>query len=105
MREPGRANMPFHPTVSAALGACIRRLGHAAVAVLVGGLLLWDTAIQPAAAQANPGASLAIPSFWDSKRRPDRPDLSRLSGIRFLTEVDYPPFNYQGFNHWKLLAT
>jgi polar amino acid transport system substrate-binding protein len=88
--------MPFQPTVSAALGAGTRRLGHAAAALLVGALLLWDTASQRAAAQANPGATLAIPGFWDAKRRPDRPDLSRLSGIRFLTEVDYPPFNYAG---------
>lgn len=39
---------------------------------------------------------LAIPSFWDPRRRPDRPDLSRLSVIRFMTETDYPPFNYTG---------
>ena len=25
-----------------------------------------------------------------------RPDLSRISQIRFLTEFDYPPFNYAG---------
>ncbi len=34
------------------------------------------------------------PGFWDPKRRPERPDLSRLSQIRFMTETDYPPFNY-----------
>jgi len=27
---------------------------------------------------------------------PDRPDLSRLTVIRFLTETDYPPFNFTG---------
>jgi polar amino acid transport system substrate-binding protein len=37
-----------------------------------------------------------IPSFWDPKRRPELPDLSRLSQIRFLTEIDYPPFNFAG---------
>jgi polar amino acid transport system substrate-binding protein len=36
------------------------------------------------------------PGFWDPKRRPERPDMSRLSQIRFMTEVDYPPFNYAG---------
>ena len=36
------------------------------------------------------------PGFWDPKRRPERPDLSRLSQIRFMTEIDYPPFNYAG---------
>jgi polar amino acid transport system substrate-binding protein len=39
---------------------------------------------------------MAVPSFWDPRRRPERPDLSRISGIRFLTEFDYPPFNYAG---------
>jgi len=34
------------------------------------------------------------PGFWDPKRRPERPDMSRLSQIRFMTETDYPPFNY-----------
>jgi polar amino acid transport system substrate-binding protein len=42
------------------------------------------------------GAPVAIPGFWDPKRRPERPDLSRITVIRFLTEVDYPPFNYAG---------
>ena len=27
---------------------------------------------------------------------PERPDLSRVTLIRFLTEIDYPPFNYAG---------
>ena len=39
---------------------------------------------------------LAVPGFWDPRRRPERPDLSRISIIRFLTETDYPPFNYAG---------
>src|SRR5262245_48201254 len=33
----------------------------------------------------------AVPGFWDPRRRPERPDLSRLTVIRFLTETDYPP--------------
>ena len=37
-----------------------------------------------------------FPGFWDPRRRPDRPDLSRLTVIRFLTETDYPPFNFTG---------
>jgi len=54
----------------------------------------------PPAPQAQPapsaGAPVAIPGFWDPKRRPERPDLQRITVIRFLTEVDYPPFNYAG---------
>jgi len=38
----------------------------------------------------------AVPGFWDPRRRPERPDLSRIQSIRFLTELDYPPFNYAG---------
>jgi polar amino acid transport system substrate-binding protein len=37
-----------------------------------------------------------VPSFWDPRRRPERPDLTRLTQIRFLTEADFPPFNYPG---------
>jgi polar amino acid transport system substrate-binding protein len=36
----------------------------------------------------------AVPGFWDPRRRPERPDLSRIQSIRFLTEMDYPPFDY-----------
>ena len=47
-----------------------------------------------------PGGKLsdptAVPGFWDPRRRPERPDLSRISIIRFLTETDYPPFNFAG---------
>ena len=54
-----------------------------------------------AGAKPRPGppceaAPQAVPGFWDPRRRPDRPDLSRLTVIRFLTETDYPPFNFTG---------
>jgi polar amino acid transport system substrate-binding protein len=39
---------------------------------------------------------MAVPGFWDPRRRPERPDLTRISIIRFLTETDYPPFNFTG---------
>jgi polar amino acid transport system substrate-binding protein len=52
------------------------------------------------AAAAEPGATppraVVVPGFWDPRRRPERPDLSRLQTIRFLTELDYPPFDYAG---------
>ncbi len=41
---------------------------------------------------------MAVPSFWDPRRRPERPDLTRISIIRFLTETDYPPFDFAGPN-------
>ncbi len=52
------------------------------------------------AAPAEPTSTIdnpmAVPGFWDPRRRPERPDLSRISIIRFLTETDYPPFDYAG---------
>jgi len=69
-----------------------------AFALLV--LLAPDTA-RKAHAQANAQAKVAdpivqVPGFWDPRRRPERPDLSRVTTIRFLTETDYPPFNFAG---------
>ncbi|MBI4367499.1 MAG: transporter substrate-binding domain-containing protein [Deltaproteobacteria bacterium] len=53
--------------------------------------------VSPAPATVTPPANtLSVPSFWDPRRRPERPDLSRIGVIRFLTETDYPPFNYAG---------
>src|ERR1700728_3725128 len=46
--------------------------------------------------KAPEAAPQAVPGFWDPRRRPDRPDLSRLTVIRFLTETDYPPFSFTG---------
>ena len=47
-------------------------------------------------ALAQDAAAVAVPGFWDPKRRPERPDLGRLTAVRFLTEEDYPPFNFRG---------
>jgi len=66
---------------------------------VAGALLPAVFAAPPAAAQdANTAQqrSVAVPGFWDPRRRPERPDLSRLQTIRFLTETDYPPFDYAG---------
>src|SRR5262245_36106009 len=49
-----------------------------------------------AAAQVGGGDAAGVPGFWDPRRRPERPDMSRITIIRFLTETDYPPFNYPG---------
>ena len=56
--------------------------------------LLTPVQIQLSVAQAQP--SVTVPGFWDPRRRPERPDTSRIAQIRFLTEFDYPPFNYAG---------
>jgi len=55
---------------------------------------------RPAAAQLATSSGVqppvSVPGFWDPRRRPERPDISRIPQIRFLTEFDYPPFNYAG---------
>ena len=48
------------------------------------------------AAEAKARQSVTVPSFWDPRHRPERPDISRVNLVRFITEVDYPPFNYAG---------
>jgi polar amino acid transport system substrate-binding protein len=35
-----------------------------------------------------------IPQFWDVRERLVRPDISTLPRVRFLTTIDFPPFNY-----------
>jgi polar amino acid transport system substrate-binding protein len=80
----------------------LRPVGGTARAVLVAALAL--AALGPARradAQAKPpapavGMDLTVPGFWDPRRRPERPDLTRISQIRFLTENDYPPFDFPG---------
>jgi len=36
----------------------------------------------------------AIPQFWDQRERLVRPALDNVPRIRFLTTVDFPPFNF-----------
>jgi polar amino acid transport system substrate-binding protein len=95
--------LPIFEMLRASRGFAAKILAAMSFAALI--------AVAPAAAQTRPpaaspppqaqpapsaGAPVAIPGFWDPKRRPERPDLSRITVIRFLTEVDYPPFNYAG---------
>lgn len=35
-----------------------------------------------------------VPVLWDSKERLQKPDLSTLPRLRFLTTTDFPPFNF-----------
>jgi polar amino acid transport system substrate-binding protein len=65
-----------------------------AALLLVSGLPARAQAPAPPPAPESLGVQL--PSFWDPRRRPERPDLTRVTTIRFLTETDYPPFNYAG---------
>jgi polar amino acid transport system substrate-binding protein len=65
--------------------------------MLAATMVVASAAQTPPAPPPNTIASpMAVPGFWDPRRRPERPDLSRISIIRFLTETDYPPFDYAG---------
>jgi polar amino acid transport system substrate-binding protein len=49
----------------------------------------------PQAAGAAGGTDVFIPGFWEPAQRLDKPDLGNLRVIRFLTDDDYPPMNFQ----------
>jgi polar amino acid transport system substrate-binding protein len=80
------------PVVSSGSKSCVAR----ALFVLCLALTAMPLAPGIALAQPNTDAAAGVPSFWDPRRRPEKPDISRISIIRFLTEIDYPPFNYAG---------
>src|SRR5271169_5746283 len=66
------------------------------LALVGGGADAQSRSNQVPAKPAAEAAPQAVPGFWDPRRRPERPDLSRITVIRFLTETDYPPFNFTG---------
>ena len=43
----------------------------------------WSQAAEP-----------AIPGYWNAKEQLARPDLSGVGRVRFLTTIDFPPFNF-----------
>ncbi|CAN2534618.1 Membrane-bound+lytic+murein+transglycosylase+F [Methylocapsa aurea] len=47
-----------------------------------------------APARAAEAAAAVAPSFWDPARKLEKPDLGAIKQIRFLTEDDYPPFDF-----------
>ncbi len=90
------------PQLTIAVSACsLRQLLPAVrrLPVFLVSLALIASTVGAGRAIAEPaGADPAVhvPGFWDPRRRPEKPDLSRISVIRFLTETDYPPFNFAG---------
>ena len=71
-----------------------RQIARLAAFLLLLAPLFGDGQSRAELAGADPG--VRVPGFWDPRRRPERPDLSRITVLRFLTEVDYPPFNFAG---------
>jgi polar amino acid transport system substrate-binding protein len=43
---------------------------------------------------AEPGTAPHVPLFWDAKERLQKPNLTALPRLRFLTTTDFPPFNF-----------
>ena len=93
----------MQPQIVMAINSCLPRrctIAMAGLAVFVAASIAGggDVRAQPAqgGTTAMPAATQAVPGFWDPRRHPERPDLSRLTVIRFLTETDYPPFNFTG---------
>jgi polar amino acid transport system substrate-binding protein len=79
--------------------ASARAISIRLIAVFFGGLLAGMADAGPAAVAGEgvaPPRAVVVPGFWDPRRRPERPDLSRIATIRFLTDLDYPPFDYSG---------
>jgi polar amino acid transport system substrate-binding protein len=60
---------------------------------LIGGLCLPARSLRAEDAGMAP-ATVFVPSFWDPQHHPDKPDLSGLRTLRFLTDDDYPPFHF-----------
>ena len=77
-----------------------RRVQCLGLAALLAGFFLGANAPAAPAAAADETAkqsrNVTVPGFWDPRRRPERPDLSRVQTIRFLTGMEYPPFDYTG---------
>lgn len=78
-----------------------RAIAGVAARMLLALVPILAVPVGDASAQTLPKANVeaapqAVPGFWDPRRRPERPDLSRINVIRFLTETDYPPFNFTG---------
>lgn len=70
------------------------------IACLLALLLLAAGFAGAVRAQAVPGATgatpILIPMFIDPERRVERRAGARIASIRFLTEDDFPPFNFAG---------
>ena len=45
-------------------------------------------------ASADDKTAPVIPNYWDEKERLPKPDLSGVERLRFLTTIDFPPFNF-----------
>lgn len=68
--------------------------GRFIATALAGFLALWALAPVPAPAQGAQGIN--VPGFWDPNRRFSKPDRTKVLAIRFVTELESPPFSFTG---------
>ena len=61
---------------------------------LVVALLLADISMPSAVQSQEASNEIAIPNFWDPKRRLERPPAGAVQVLRFVTSDDFPPFNF-----------
>ncbi|NLR98890.1 transporter substrate-binding domain-containing protein [Rhizobium sp. P38BS-XIX] len=64
---------------------------------LAGGILIASSLALPSAAQDAKPPNLPI--LFDARERLPKPDLSSLVRLRFLTSIDFPPFNFLDQNN------
>jgi polar amino acid transport system substrate-binding protein len=55
-------------------------------------LVLCLLSLAPGGAKSDD--SVFLPNFWDPQHRLEKPDLVGIHTLRFLTEDDYPPFDF-----------
>src|SRR5258706_9959096 len=85
-----RAQIALFPNVKLfrAIRAALAMAGLSASALLAVALLSSGSAhAQNIAKPGSEAAPQAVPGFWDPRRRPDRPHLSRLTVVRVFTET------------------
>jgi len=70
----------------------VASLLHLCVKVVAGvGMILPMLVALPVSAQ-----QVSIPNFWDPRARTERPDLTGLRTVRFLTDDEFPPLHFAG---------
>lgn len=94
-RSLSRLSSAGHVNFSCFLGKGARRVGIRAGFAL---LVLISIMLGPVVVQAQTPElqKVIVPLVVDPERRIERRDLPRGASIRFVTEEDYPPFNYLG---------
>lgn len=72
------------------------RPGSGLASCILGLVLLAAAAAGARAQDAGTTQSIApLPFYWHWPDGADPPDYSKLNGLTFLTDSDYPPFNYR----------